>query len=28
MFDDATHQELFHMHAERDMETWVKLVIK
>lgn len=24
MFDDATHQELFHMHAERDMETLVK----
>ncbi|WP_293731126.1 type VI secretion system tip protein TssI/VgrG [uncultured Actinobacillus sp.] len=24
MFDDATHQELFHMHAERDMETQVK----
>ena len=24
MFDDATHRELFHMHAERDMETLVK----
>ncbi|WP_422664874.1 bacteriophage T4 gp5 trimerisation domain-containing protein, partial [Aggregatibacter actinomycetemcomitans] len=24
MFDDATHDELFYMQAERDMETLVK----